>query len=92
VRYGPEPKLTGLNNGWPFSDGPMEWDIRVEVRDGATWPEIHMVCAREGQSVFCLAPDAALPGFIWNLTGLRARVADHVLKCHADEIADLTYR
>jgi hypothetical protein len=88
VRYGPEPKLTGLNNGWPFSDGPMNWDIRHEIREG----QAHMVCAADGQSVFCLAPDVSLPGFTWNLAGLKARVADHVLRCHDGEIAALTYR
>jgi hypothetical protein len=88
VRYGPEPKLISLNNGWPFGDGPMAWDIRHEVRDG----QAHMVCAADGQSVFCLAPDVTSEGFTWNLAGLKARVADHVLKCHEGEIAALTYR
>ncbi len=87
MRYGPESKLQALNNGWPFSDGPMEWDIRLEIREG----QAHMVCASCPQAIFCLAPDAFQPGYTWNLTGLKARVADHVLRCHAAEIADQTY-
>lgn len=83
----------GLNNGWPFGDGPMMWDIRHELRiDADGRVQAHMVCAADGQSVFCLAPDTAAPGYVWNLAGLKARVADHVLKCHSGEIADLTYR
>ncbi len=50
-----------------------------------------MVCASCPQAIFCLAPDAFQPGYTWNLTGLKARVADHVLRCHAAEIADQTY-
>ena len=88
MRYGPESKLASLNNGWPMGEGPMAWDVRHELREG----QAHMVCAADGQSVFCLAPDVTDVGFTWNLAGLRARVADHVLRCHEGEIAALTYR
>lgn len=88
MRYGPDVKLAGVNNGWPLGDGPMAWDVRVDVRDG----QVHMVCAEDGQSVFCLVPDVTGEGFTWNLAGLKARVADHVLRCHEGEIAALTYR
>ena len=83
--------MTGLphvNNGWHLSDEPLNWEMRHEIRDGSA----HLVCPVESQSVFCLAPDVDRLGFTFSLAVLKARVADHVLRCHADQIADLTYR
>lgn len=88
MRYGPDAKLSGVNNGWPLGDGPMAWDVRTVVRDG----QVHLTCAEDGQSVFCLVPDVTFEGFTGNLAILKARVADHVLRCHEGEIAALTYR
>ena len=75
--------LYALGEGWAFGPGPMQWHCHLEIRDG----QAHIVCDGCPQSVFCVAPDVMLRGFTWNLELLKARVADHVLKCHADAAA-----
>lgn len=87
MRYGPEAKLGRVNNGWHDGPGPMRWDWHYETRDGSA----QIVCESCPQAIAPLAPDAAGRGFPWNLEMVKARVADHVLKCHADEIAALTH-
>jgi hypothetical protein len=79
--------LYALNGGWPFGDGPLQWFCRTEIREGARARELHMICGQCPQSVFCLAPDVDKTGFTWNLELLKSRIADHVLKCHAEAAA-----
>jgi hypothetical protein len=73
-----------LNAGWPFGDGPNQWPVRGEVRDG----QVHLVCHGCGQSVFPLS--LALDGPGYRVTGdlLKSRIADHCLKSHQDDLAD----
>ena len=77
-------KLDQIGNGWHLGSGPMEWPWHFEFR---------IVCGKCEQAIFPLTPeDSAAHGFTWTLEQARPRVADHVLKCHAGQIADLTYR
>lgn len=78
-------KLGYLNNGWPFGDGPEDWTVRGEVRDG----QVHLVCHDCGVSVFTLALATTEPGYMVTGGILKTRIADHVLKMHADELGDL---
>ncbi len=77
-------KLQHTNNGWPYSDGPDRWTVRGEVRDG----QVHLVCHDCGMSVFNLAVTLDQPGFMVTGEILKARIADHVLKMHADVLGD----
>ena len=77
-------KLEALNGKWPFSDGPDRWSVRGEVRDG----EVHLVCVDCDVSVFGLARALDEPGFTVSGEILKARITDHVLKCHADDLGD----
>lgn len=80
--------LYGLGDGWAFGPGPLQWNCHIDLRlnEAREDPpeEAHMVCDQCDQSVFCMAPDTDRRGFTWNLELLKARVADHVLKCHPD--------
>jgi hypothetical protein len=76
-------QLYALNEGWPFGDGPLRWFCHLEIRDG----QAHIVCDQCPQSVFCAATAVPQRGFTWNLELLKSRIADHVLKCHAEAAA-----
>jgi len=90
----PSKNLLSLNNGWPFGDLPLECTIRFENREGRIW----MVCAGCPQAImsvsepYDVAADPSRPeAYTVTLKILKAQVADHWLKCHADEIAYATY-
>ena len=75
--------MVTLNAGWPFGDGPTEWPVRGEARDG----QVHLVCDTCNVSVFALALDH-IRGYTVTLDMMRSRVADHCLKMHADDLGD----
>jgi hypothetical protein len=80
----PVGNLVTLNNGWPFGDGPNEWGVRGEVRDG----QVHLVCGRCDQSVMPLALALDEPGYAVTGDMLKSRIADHCLKVHAADLGD----
>jgi len=86
--------MRDLNNGWPFSAGPDACGFRFEVRDG----RVFCVCASCPQAVASVsepldvAADQTAPeSYTVTLAWLKARVADHWLRCHAEEIEGVTY-
>lgn len=86
----PSKNLLTLNNGWPFGDGPMTRGLQFESRGG----RIFAVCASCPQGITALTdtdPDPIRPAYVVTLELLKSRIADHWLKCHAEEIAAETY-
>lgn len=89
----PSKNLLTINNGWPFGEGPLECGIRFEIRDS----RVFIVCATCPQGVFVatepadVAADPEHPAaYTVTLAFLKARVADHWLKVHPEEIAGQT--
>jgi hypothetical protein len=95
----PSKNLRTLNNGWPLGEGPLERYVRFEIRlaidladpDGLPVRRVYMVCGYDCPTAIheMTADDGG--AWTWTLRQLAARVADHTLKCHAEDIADLTY-
>ena len=84
----PSKNLRTLNNGWPTGDGPLVRLVKFEMRDG----KIYMCCGHAGcpQAIHEMTADDG-GSWTWTLGQLRARVADHTLKCHEADIAEATY-
>jgi hypothetical protein len=94
----PSKNLRTLNNGWHLSDAPMGKPFRFEIRratiEGIRKSRLVMVCSGGcGRGIFVLTDNdpAALANYTVDLAFLKARLVDHWLKAHADELADQTY-
>lgn len=80
---GPMPAtLEGLNNGWPFSDGPNGWPVFVEHQAATKiQPEgLHLCCGQCRQSV------TRLGSWAHTLASLKPQIAGHVMQVHAEQI------
>ena len=84
----PSKNLATLNNGWPLGAGPMLCPVRFDIRDGRVFLMCHENCE---QAIWAATDPDDLIGYTVDLAMLKARVADHWLKVHPDEIADQTY-
>jgi hypothetical protein len=84
----PSKNLRTLNNGWPLGDGPLSMPVRFDIRDR----RVFLMC-QEGcpQAIWAATDPVDHVGYTVDLALLKARVADHWLKVHPAEIADLTY-
>lgn len=93
----PSKNLRTLNNGWPLSEAPMEKPFRFELRrtviDSVRKNRLVMLCGGCGLGIFVLTDNdpAALANYTVDLAFLKARVVDHWLRRHSEEIADQTY-
>ena len=82
----PAGSMATLNNGFPFGDGPNQWPVRSELRDG----QLHLVCGHGNcqVSIFPLVPNLEEPGYTVTGDLLKSRIADHCLKMHRADLGD----
>lgn len=89
----PGPEWTGPAATWPLravtretEAGHLMVDKEHLERHGAPLVQVHLTCARDGQSVVCLIPDTSQPGYLTSLSQIQAGILGHLRQCHDAQV------
>lgn len=88
----PGPEWTSLAAQWPVravirATEPGHLYVEKEHLERAGEPvhQVHLVCGNCDQSVTCLSPDTAQPGYLTDAAKLQAGVLAHIRRSHAPD-------
>ncbi len=85
----PSPEDDARAAGWPLELVSRETEPGHHypaMRGQATVTAAHLICTVDGQTVFCLAPDTARPGYVLTDEMIRAGVLRHLRECHEPQV------